>query len=654
MSSIFRQVQVSSMRFLVLFLTFVLIVGAQQPGVPVPIPTPQQPVSPLPPPQQEAVPIIRPGQPQTGAPAPAPVPEPQQPVVPVAPDQQKPGGVPVLVPAPQQPGVPVVAAEPVTPVRRVLGQGAQANLSSELGNFDANWAGTGSWYRKAFTADSNVTLSPPVRLRDYVVDNTLRLSLRGYLDLVIANNTDLSIQRMSLEFPKNAIQRAFSIFDPLITTSFGATRANTPTSNSLEGADVLSNLNQPFSLRYQQLTPFSTQLFSNVNWTRTSNNNAFQLYNPSFQNTLQMGFTQPLLRNRGRYVTKLGITIARAQKVSLDISFQDTVLRSLVTAENAYWDVVNSRERIVVQKEALRLAEAALERTNKEISLGATSELERFQPEQNAATQRIALTQVEFQLVQFEDALRRQIGADLDPDIRKLPLELTEDVSKAPDETIYDKETLVGLALQKRPDLRAVQANLAVNEFQIRVARENLKPLMNLSAFYQTFGRGGPLSLSGGQGTLPGGPGDAWRQLFGFNFSTYNFSLNLNLPLRDRLAQANLADSVVNKRSNTLRERSVEQIVRQEVLNAITNVESSREGVKLAVIALDYARKRADADQKRYDLGVINIFFLLSAQNDLTVAQSNLVNQTVSYKRNVMNLSQRMGTLLEDKGIVID
>jgi outer membrane protein TolC len=559
----------------------------------------------------------------------------------------------LVVPAQQQPGVPAAAGETAAPVKRVLGEGATASLSSELGEFDASWIGSGSWYRKAFKADSNVTLSPPVRLKDYVVAGTLRLSLRGYLDLVIANNTDLSIQRLSLELPKNAIQRAFGIFDPLINTSFSATRANTPTSNALEGAAVLSNLSQPFSLRYQQLTPFSTSFFSTLNWSKTSNNNAFQLFNPSMQNTWQMGFTQPLIRNRGREITKLGITIARAQKAAQDVSFQDVVLRSLVTAENAYWDVVSSRERIKVQKEALGLAEKSLERTNQEISLGATSELERFQPEQNAATQRIALTQVEFQLRQFEDALRRQIGADLDPDIRQLPLELTEDVSKAPDETKYDRESLVGMAMQKRPDLRAVKANLTVNDYQIRNTREALKPLLNLSAFYQTFGRGGPF-FPPNQPMVPGGAGDAWSQMFGFNFSTYNFSLNLNLPLRDRAAAANLADAVVNKRTNTLRERSVEQLVRQEVLNAITNVESSREGVKLAVIALDYAKKRADADQKRYDLGVINIFFLLSAQNDLTVAQSNLVNQTVTYKRNLLTLQQRMGTLLEDKGIVID
>ncbi len=142
--------------------------------------------------------------------------------------------------------------------------------------------------------------------------------------------------------------------------------------------------------------------------------------------------------------------------------------------------------------------------------------------------------------------------------------------------------------------------------------------------------------------------------MFGFNYNTFSFGLQLQLPLRDRAGAANLADAVVNKKLAALRERALEQQIRQEVLNAITNVESSREGVRLAQIAVDYAQKRVEADQKRYDLGVINIFFLLSAQNDLATAQSNLVNQTVNYRRNLLILQQRLGTLLEDRGIVID
>lgn len=131
--------------------------------------------------------------------------------------------------------------------------------------------------------------------------------------------------------------------------------------------------------------------------------------------------------------------------------------------------------------------------------------------EQNAATQRIALTQFEFQLTQFEDVLRRQIGADLDPDARKLRLELTEDVTKAPDEAIYDKESLVGVALQKRPDLRAVKANLTVNDYQLqhpRIAEAADEPVGVLSNL-----RAGRTALRHRPSrAVPGGAADAWGE----------------------------------------------------------------------------------------------------------------------------------------------
>ena len=99
---------------------------------------------------------------------------------------------------------------------------------------------------------------------------------------------------------------------------------------------------------------------------------------------------------------------------------------------------------------------------------------------------------------------------------------------------------------------------------------------------------------------------------------------------------------------------AIDVVVQQtDVLNAITQVESSRANVKLAKIAVDYSIKRAEADQKRYDLGVITLFFLLSSQTDLTNAQSNLVNQSVQYRRNLLNLQQRLGTLFDDKGVVL-
>lgn len=578
----------------------------------------------------------------------------------VVPAQQAPA--PAAAPAPpaspQQPGTPAQPAPgPSTTAQPRVGEGAEARMNFAVTDASAPWVGSGAWMRRVFSpGDTRVTIQPPARIKDYVVDGKLVLSLKSYLDLVLANNTDIAIQRLSIEVPKNAIQRAFAVFDPLLTSNFNATRSNTPATNQLQGASVVSQLNQPLNTRFQQLLPTSTTVFSQLNWSKLSTNDQFALFNPAYTTTWQMGFTQPLWRNRGPYITKLPITIARASRRQQEFNVRDSVMRLLVTAEQAYWDVISARENLKVNMEALKLAEAALERTNREIELGATSELERFQPEQNAATARINVTRTEYQLRQFEDALRRQIGADLDPDVRNLPIVLTEDVTRPPDPERYDRDKLVQTALENRPDLKAQRTALDINDLQIKNALNSIKPVLNLTGSYQTFGRGGP-GFSRASGTpvfTPGGPIDAWSMLFGFDYNTFAFGLQLQLPLRDRSAAANLADAVVNKKLTALRERSLQQQIRQEVLNAITNVESSREGVRLAQIAVDYAQKRVEADQKRYDLGVINIFFLLSAQNDLANAQSNLVNQTVNYKRNLLILQQRLGTLLEDRGIVIE
>jgi len=574
----------------------------------------------------------------------------QAPVSPAAPSQ----------PAPVQPGTPAPAQpapQPSATAQPPVGAGADARMNFAVQDASAPWAGSGAWMRRIFSpGDTRVTIQPPVRLKDYVVDGKLVLSLKNYLDLVLANNTDIAIQRLSIEVPKNAIQRAFSIFDPTVTSNFNATRSNQPAINQLQGANVVSQLNQPLNTRFQQLLPTSTTVFTQLNWSKLSTNDQFAIYNPAYTTTWQMGFTQPLWRGRGPYITKIGITIARAAKRQQDYNVRDAIMRLLVTAEQAYWDVVSARENLKVNQEALKLAEAALERTNREIELGATSELERFQPEQNAATARINVTRTEYQLRAFEDALRRQIGADLDPDVRDLPIVLTEDVTKLPEPVLYDREQLVRTALENRPDIKAQKIALDVNDLQIRNALNSIKPLFNLTGSYQTFGRGGPgfTRVGGAPVFVPGNAWDAWSMMFGFNYNTFSFGLQLQLPLRDRAGSANLADAVVNKRLAALRERSLEQQIRQEVLNAITNVESSREGVRLAQIAVDYAQKRVEADQKRYDLGVINIFFLLSAQNDLATAQSNLVNQTVNYRRNLLILQQRLGTLFDDRGIVID
>jgi outer membrane protein len=517
-----------------------------------------------------------------------------------------------------------------------------------------------SYFRKHFASTpQRVELQPPARLDDFVVDSKLELSLKNYLDLVMANNPDIGVQKLTVDISRDAILRSFSIFDPVATANFNATRQKSPSSSLLAGATTLNTLTQPLSLGYRQTLVTGTLINFNFTDTKTSNNSTFSTFNPQLSSSFNVSFSQPLLRGRGAYITRLPISIARSRLKAADFTFQDQVIQLLTTAESAYWDVVNARENLRVQEEALKLADAALTRAKKEIELGATSKLEVFQPEANRANAELGVIQSRFRLEEAEDALRRQMGADRDPAYRTMGLILTESVEMPAEAKPIDREAAIETALRHRPDLRSAAQNLDVDDLSIRQANDFLRPSLSLTAQYGSSGLGGifyPRNLA--DPTAPvipiiGGLGDALGGVFGFNNPVYGFGLTLTLPIRDRNAAANLADAVVQRRIDTLRVRSTEENVRLQVLNAISLVEGSRESVRIAKIARDLAQKRVDADQQRYELGVITLFFVLDSQNAFVQAESNLVTQTINYKRNVLTLLQRTGELLDERGIVL-
>lgn len=513
--------------------------------------------------------------------------------------------------------------------------------------------GTKDYFRMVFNPPEPVVqLEGPTRLRDFVVSDKFELSLRSYIELVMANNTDVQIQKFLVEPQRNQITRSFSVFDPLVRANFNAARSVTPATNINEGATFVGTLSQPAALNYQQVLPTGTQIFGNYNYSRFTTNSIRQTINPSYNSNLNVQFLQPLLRNRGTYINRVPIFQAKSRLKSSEQSLENQLMNLLASAENAYWDAVGARENLKVQEQALALADASLKRAQRELELGAISALEIYQPQAQYARAEIFVTQARYRLQQAEDALRKQISIDLDPELRKLPIVLTEAVQPNEDRTVFDREQLVSEALRNRPDLKSQQTMLDVDEYAIKLANNNLRPDFGLTGTYTSQGVGGAF-LGDGASPIPGGFGGAWSQMWGFGYPVYGFGFQLRLPIKDRAAIANYADAVVQKRIDTLRVRTIEQQVRLDVVNAISQVENSRASVDLARIAADLAQKRVEADQKRYDLGTITLFFLLSSQNDLTQANSDLVNNAIQYRRNQLNLLQRTGSLLSERGILI-
>src|SRR5262249_55439026 len=153
---------------------------------------------------------------------------------------------------------------------------------------------------------------------------------------------------------------------------------------------------------------------------------------------------------------------------------------------------------------------------------------------------------------------------------------------------------------------------------RIEQSRNALLPNLSLIGNYTSSGRGGifhprttPLTadqiaqgfVSVPSAAVPGGFGDSLGQLFGFNYSSYQPGLRLAFPIKSRAASADMADAVVRKKTDALTLRTTQQTIRLNVLNAVTNLESSQEAVKLAKVSLDFAQKNLDAANKKYELG---------------------------------------------------
>jgi outer membrane protein TolC len=514
---------------------------------------------------------------------------------------------------------------------------------------------TPAYFRKMIaTPSSRVELQPPARLADYVQDGKLVLSLKSYLDLVMANNTDVSIQRLTVERSQNSLLGAFSRFDPTMTLNLSHSRSTATSADRFDQVSQLKSLSQSSSLNFNQLLPSGTTVGASLGMTKGTSNSANNLFNPNLGGTYGLNFSQPLLRGRSLDIVRIQITTARINLRSSVLSNSDAMMSYVQAAESAYWDVLGARDSLKVAQAALDLQQISMDRSDKMLELGAMAELDIFQPRAQLEQSKIQVSQARFSLIRVEDALRRQMGADLDPAIRMLPIELTEAVAPPEDTTVLDRDALVQKALTNRPDLARAVLTLQLDDLNLKQSVNNMRPQLTLTGSYNGSGTSGTRYSS--SSLLPisiGGFSDALSSAFARDNPRYVFGLNLSLPLHDRGAAANLANSLLSKKSDVLTVRRTEEQVRLDVLNAVTSLESSRDQVKLAKVQRDLAQQDQESWQKKFDLGTTDMYFVLDAENRLATAESNLSNAYIQYHRNELNLQRVTGELLERRGIVI-
>ena len=239
---------------------------------------------------------------------------------------------------------------------------------------------------------------------------------------------------------------------------------------------------------------------------------------------------------------------------------------------------------------------------------------------------------------------------------------------RVPDqEQVQPIQDLTALALTARPELaqqRIAVTNAAVNS---KGSRAELRPTLDFVAGLNNNGLVGtpntvplPAASQSGGVVVPRGSPDPFfvggygllaSQLFHRNFPDYNVGLQLNIPLRNRTAQADYILDQITLRQQQISLQSQENQVRLDVQNAIIGQQQARVTYDAAVKARILEVQTLDAEEKKLKLGASTVFNIIQVQRDLANAQSAEVAALDTYAKARVELERSTGQVLTNHNI---
>ena len=103
-----------------------------------------------------------------------------------------------------------------------------------------------------------------------------------------------------------------------------------------------------------------------------------------------------------------------------------------------------------------------------------------------------------------------------------------------------------------------------------------------------------------------------------------------------------------------MRLEQLENQIRIQVRNIQYALQQDRARVEAAQQALTYAQQSLDAEQKRLNVGASTVYNVMTQENNLTVAENNLISATTVYAKDRVSMDQTLAQTLDRNHIALD
>ncbi|HJT72215.1 MAG TPA: TolC family protein [Terriglobales bacterium] len=470
-------------------------------------------------------------------------------------------------------------------------------------------------------------------------------------------------------------------FDPILSATLQEDHFSGLSTNAFSGAPVIKQNTGTYNFEYLQGFHTGTDLSVGFSNSRTTTNSTFSSLSPLITPSFKFQLKQHLFQGFGFLPNDRLIRITKNNREITDVAFRLQITTTVDQIENLYWNLVYAYENVKVQQEALAFAQKTLSDNQKQVQIGSLAPIEVVRAQNTVATDQQNLVQaqtnLELQQLLMKNALSRTLQDSRLANAEVIP---TTTMALPQQEPVVPTEDLVNEALQHRAELAESRIDLQNREISEKALKNALLPSLDLFAYYGGSGLAGtqnPANLCinqspqqqqsgfcagpnpsfGGTTVIPAAGSNSYasslNDLVNSTAPDKGIGFTLNIPIRNRQAQALQVRGELEHRQAQMRLQQIENQVRIEVRNAQFSVTQNRAAVQSAQAAVELAKQSLEAEQKKYNLGASTSTNVLNYQSQLATARSQLVSSEAAYEKAQVELDRATGLLLEHTGIVM-
>ena len=452
------------------------------------------------------------------------------------------------------------------------------------------------------------------------------------------------------------------VLDPFLTGTAQLERTTSlePTPFA-SGGPTLNQNTDTYNFNYNQGFVTGTALQLSFDNTRVTNNSVFNAYSPELQSTFRATVTQHLLNGFGPGINGRFILEAKNDRRITDSAFRQQILYTINQIENIYWSLVADYEDVQAKQRGLDQSTRLASDNRKQLQIGTLAPLDVLNSDNQVATDTQALitsqTALEYQQLIMKQAISRNLS---DPSLSSAPVIPGDRVSllEMPQEKTPVEE-LVQKAYANRPEIEQNILNLRNNEITLRATKNNLLPTVDLYGFYGASALGGakspycsPEIFGPTACEVPSvGYGQVFTNLFNSSSPDKGAGVNVNIPLRNRTAQALQARALLEYRQAEMRLQQLYIQVRIQVINGQYALTNDRAAVQAALAAREYNSQSYQAEVKKLRLGASTTANVLQQARNLATAENNVISTEATYAKDRASLEQLLAETLDQYGI---